>query len=615
MKKNKLLIKIICTNNKMSTIGDIITQLSTSTPLSSFGSTGDTWTSQSIVMAEYNSISLIFFSDKNSRITINWSADGVHWDFIKTYVLEANTQDQISMITYSKWCYITIQNLAGSAQTILRSNVYATVSNNAVTSNIQGDTANVLPEFSVKNSFDYNNFQSQHVESWSPQFCYNFAGLTGGLTGASPIGDFYAGYDSLQFSTSSSTGLGDNYWYFDGSSIMLGQPALDQNFQTMVRDTKFLKLYSGIGNRIVFTASFLRVNAPNVGGVSGTADLLVGAGYASNFDGTGVTNPILDGLFFGYEGVNGNYPQYQNSFGIFYFNNGVKEFIAQSAWNVDRCDGGGPVPAMPVINATGWQSANTFSFSFGLNGSILCYVQNPNNNKFQLVHVIQYGNSSSTNTKQNFFYNRFSPIMYTATKLAALQTDNYLCNIRLYSYMSGYEQNNIIPRSSLYTIDTKFTNGTGWNGSTGMSANNKYVLMYIKNSNQIVIPNNGTITNTNIIIKPQSLILSNNSSSSIGIDIYANYGVTGLTGPNYANQFYSPLVYYDNNDTNHILLDSPNGTLIYRYNLIANSSVILDLAPFNYIMYPNTSLVVVGTPPKGGVTWDLNFIFYMDEFH
>ena len=334
---------------EIATIGDIINELSTTTPLGG----GQTFTSNPFVMAEYNSMSMIYFSDQPNTITVNWSADGVNWDYKKTYSLYANTPDQISMITYSKWCYIKITN-TGDAQTVLRFEIYGTTSNNAVSSNIQGNTSNVLPEFSVSNSFDYNALQSQHVESWYPQFVYNFAGLTGGNTGMNgsdtgttgPSAMFNAGYSNLNFTFSSSvnpTGYLQNLYWFDGSSMILSQQAKVTACQDIVQDDKFLKLYSGVGNRISFTAAMTRDETRQyIFGGTGQPNLWAGAGYANGPTGNdGWTNPIQDGLFFGYYGNTGsfNFQQYQNAFGVIYVNGGNLNFYPQSSWNVDKCDG------------------------------------------------------------------------------------------------------------------------------------------------------------------------------------------------------------------------------------------------------------------------------------
>jgi hypothetical protein len=600
----------------MSTIGDIISELSTTTPLAHH----NTFTSQPYAMQEYNSISVIYFSDQANRITISWSADAVNWDLVKSYSLSANTPDQISMITYSKWCKITVNNFTDDSETILRLEVYGTVSNNAVSSNIQGNTANVLPEFSVVNSFDYNAFQSQHIESWSPQFTYNFAGLTGGYTGSTGTTSFNAGYSNLAISFSDTGGtpaFQQNLYWFDGSSMMLSQQAGQTYCQTMVKDSKFLKMFSGVGNRFIFTAAITRDQSRTyISGGTGQPNLWVGAGYATNFNvNDGVTNPIVDGLFFGYNGGTGNYLNYDHAFGIFYVNNRNITFYPQYAWNVDRCDGGGPIPPMPVINGDGWANANTYAFSFALNGNILCYIQNPISNKFTLVHYISYGNSSGTNLTQNFYNQRFGPIVYSQNLLAASAVDNFRGYIRLFNYHSGYEQSNPIIPTNQYYISNQFYYTSAVKGT-------KYGMLEI--DNQTTITNSaGTINNTSTTVKASLLAVNNNSSTPTTLEIWVNqsFGGTGVDGPYYVDQGYSPISYIqaqpnDPNSNTPLVPVGPNGKSIFNITIPQYSIEVIDLTPFNALIYPGGKLSFYSVCVNGSsLNINISTNILLQEYH
>lgn len=603
----------------MSTIGDIITELSTSTALDE----NHTFASQPYVMQEYNSISLIYLSDQSNLITIYWGADGINWDLVKTYSLAANVADQISMITYSKWCKITVQNIGSGNETFLRVQIYGTTSNNAVSSNIQGNTANVLPEFSVTNSFDYNAYQSQHIESWSPQFTYNFAGLTGGYTGNTGTTSFNAGYSNLAWSFSATGGppaIHQNLYWFDGSSMMLSQIGGQTYCQQMVKDSKFLKMFSGVGNRFIFTAAITRDETRQyVVGGTGQPNLWVGAGYSSNFNADdGVTNPIIDGLFFGYNGLTGNYQQQHNAFGIIYINNGVKTFIPQANWNVDRCDSGGPIPPMPTIGATGWSNANTYAFSFALSGNILCYVQNPVSNKFTLVHYISYGNSTGTNLTQNFYNQRFGPIVYSQNLLAASVVDNYRGYVRLFNYQSGYEQSKDIIASNQYYVNSNYyiTSATG-------SARQKYGMLEIDNQTSIT-SSAGTIPNTSITVKPSLMLVSNSSTIPVTLEILSNQalGGAGLDGPYYVNEGYSPIAYYPAEvvgitSSTSVSLTGPNGSLIFTITIPAGGVESIDLTPFNAIMYPGSKLAFLCLTYQSGTNLTINLTtnILLQEYH
>lgn len=96
-----------------------------------------------------------------------------------------------------------------------------------------------------------------------------------------------------------------------------------------------------------------------------------------------------NGYFFGYSGSN---------FGIIHRNNSVDNFISQSTWNGDVCNGSGSsgfnwdktkgVPMMVKYPYLGY-------------GNIDFWVQNPSNSKWIPCHTIKYANSSATTQLSN----------------------------------------------------------------------------------------------------------------------------------------------------------------------------------------------------------------------
>lgn len=89
-----------------------------------------------------------------------------------------------------------------------------------------------------------------------------------------------------------------------------------------------------------------------------------------------------DGYFFGFNGV---------TFGILHKNAGVSNWIAQTAWNGDKCDGSG-------VSGFNWNKTNgnvmMIKYPFLGYGNIKFYVQNSTTSGWILVHTIQYANSS-----------------------------------------------------------------------------------------------------------------------------------------------------------------------------------------------------------------------------
>jgi hypothetical protein len=91
-----------------------------------------------------------------------------------------------------------------------------------------------------------------------------------------------------------------------------------------------------------------------------------------------------DGYFFGYNGT---------AFGISRRSGGADNWTAQTAWNVDKCDGTGG-------SSFTWnkQLGNVMMIKYPYlgYGDIQFYVQNPVTGRWILCHVIQYANSSAS---------------------------------------------------------------------------------------------------------------------------------------------------------------------------------------------------------------------------
>lgn len=111
----------------MSNIGEIISGLSASDTLLN----GEMWTSDQVQLGQWNSLSVVIYTNSNCTFTSHWSAAGIYYDYTETTLITGGTAIQIPLITIDKWVYFTLLN-TGSNQTVLRLNTYGTVTNNAV---------------------------------------------------------------------------------------------------------------------------------------------------------------------------------------------------------------------------------------------------------------------------------------------------------------------------------------------------------------------------------------------------------------------------------------------------------------------------------------------------
>ena len=119
-----------------------------------------------------------------------------------------------------------------------------------------------------------------------------------------------------------------------------------------------------------------------------------GTAYASNTQITGA-GTSQDGYFFGYNGT---------AFGLSIRARGSDTWVAQTAWNGDKCDGSGP--SVFTINP---QFGNVYQVKYPFlgYGTIRYYIQNPVTGAWILVHTIAYPNTTTAtqlgNPALNFY--------------------------------------------------------------------------------------------------------------------------------------------------------------------------------------------------------------------
>lgn len=120
---------------------------------------------------------------------------------------------------------------------------------------------------------------------------------------------------------------------------------------------------------------------------------IFGAGAANNIQFFGVggiaSNAIYDGYGFAMNGT---------TLSIAHYNRGTATFTAQSAWNGDKADGSED-STFTFDKTKGTPCLIKYPY-LGY-GNVSFYIQNPTNSRWQLVHTIQYSNTTATTQLSN----------------------------------------------------------------------------------------------------------------------------------------------------------------------------------------------------------------------
>lgn len=405
----------------MSSLGDLIPQLSTSVPL---GATG-VFLSQAYLVTEYSSFVLTMFSDKNMTVLLEWSSNAVNWDLTDALQCPANVATHKAFGIGNKWLRIRITNISAQVSTVMRFSAYASPTNVVVELDV--DTKLVLTT-NVRPSFDYSENGNLMVATIVPYEQYNFGYGTG-----STAGNFEPGYTDLTFSTNKSPAP---FYYFN--TIQKGCFTLPDAGTTGTRSSVFSSDFAAwlpnVGIEVTFSASY-KLNATLGPSILNIPSLLCGLGSRMN----GANLP-QEGIFIGFiasGSQNAITTPQKETFGILYRSDTltpVSYFIKQEDWNLDNCTGVGTMP-----NITNWGAFNHFKINLLQNGNVLLSILNPTTGTWTPCHLLNL-----TNLAQSAFqfpYFRF--IAYQSCLFGYPSYDNSGVSINTWSI--GY-QNNPVPR-------------------------------------------------------------------------------------------------------------------------------------------------------------------------
>lgn len=161
------------------------------------------------------------------------------------------------------------------------------------------------------------------------------------------------------------------------------------NSATVDTNASRLRVQSGTNSAGSAIAASVRPCAYRAGqGITAKFTAMFTAGVASSTQIVGMGNSS-DGYFFGYNGT---------TFGVLHRNAGSDTWIAQTAWNGDKCNGTGPSGL--TLNPT-YGTPLKIVYPFLGYGDIRFYIQDPATCNWVLAHMIQYANTTASTQLSN----------------------------------------------------------------------------------------------------------------------------------------------------------------------------------------------------------------------
>lgn len=325
------------------------------------------------------------------------------------------------------------------------------------------------------------------------------------------------------------------------------------------QSTRVARYRAGQGNTARFTYAWTN-NAANSTHIVGMANVSAGV-------------TAIDGYFFGYNGT---------TFGILHRLSGSNFWTAQTAWNVDVCDG-----SNSDSNPSGFNWNKTFGnvmmirYPYLGYGDIKFFVLNPNNGTWILCHVIKYANTSAlvqlSNPGLNFY-------------VQALNSGNTTNLIGYCGSVSVMLSGVRVFNGPQYGIDNKITIGT-----------TELPIVSLRNSTSFNgVPNRG-------LLRLRSLSVSaDNANTDCRIRLRSNPTLTGSTFVNGVNGTASAagltitagqsMASYDIAATAVTQLNTIPSATDVRFNvsLARNTGYQIDLAPYDFFVIPGETLTITG---------------------
>ena len=273
------------------------------------------------------------------------------------------------------------------------------------------------------------------------------------------------------------------------------------------------------------------------------------------------------GYFFGYNGT---------AFGISLRNGGVDSWVAQTAWNGDKCDGTG-------ASAFNWNetlgNVMMIRYPFLGYGAITFWVENPVNGTWILCHTIQYPNSSASLQISNPSFPFYTSVVNTGntTNLTIYVGSVGIFITGLRSYLAA--QWGIANTKTVTTELNIFSlrNCTSYNTITNSG------LIRLRGLSIAYDGGNGTC----LLTLKKGVTLGGSPAFTTINGTTADNGVTITSG--------NSIVSYDTAGTT-----ISGGTQIFNNSLSRNSNMFMDMTPFDIFIAPSETLTFSATATTSG---------------
>lgn len=281
-------------------------------------------------------------------------ANDENYVIVKTIekIILANTYDNICINTPSRYIRFVISGYTPPINIVTQCFIYENFNNSSITNN--------------KNEYEISNlplaaFGEMLTSEEVPKIQYIFNRGTSGNILAKTYKIPFSDIKTYTNTAASTLNISDGKYYITGQpagniSYMYGSP---------------YKYRAGQGLITKFTA-FFKQGAKNISGINCTLQY---AGVGN----LGTVNDIKNFLGFGYGDSDIVYEN--NSFGIIYINDGIKQFINISDWNGDK---------ITIIN-NDWTKINIFKITVQYlgGGNIRFYVMDNDTSNYKLVHTLK----------------------------------------------------------------------------------------------------------------------------------------------------------------------------------------------------------------------------------
>jgi hypothetical protein len=421
-------------------------------------------------------------------------------------------------------------NNAATSGTLLRGNGTDFVPTTAT----YPDTAGTLGSFLISDGANFMSTLSPTITIGGSNVSAFGDIITVGLTPVIQL-DFVYGINTQTGTTSvNTTGVADT-----NASRLRMQTGVGAAGAATFQSQRIARYRSGEGMVARFTAVWTN-NAEN-------SEQIVGVGNTQV------------GYFFGYNGT---------EFGLIIRNGGTDNWIAQTAWNGDKCDGTG-------ASAFNWNktfgNVMMIQYPYLGYGAIKFWVQNPITGAWILCHTIQYPNTSASVQLSNPSFPFYANVVNTGSTTNLIM---YVGSVGL--FISGEREflgAQWATDSLKNTITTEINllnlrNCTTYNGVTNSG------LIRLRSISTVTDNGNGIAT---IRLKTGVAIGGSPSFTTIN-GTTADQGATITSGNSISSV--------------DVAGTGTTGSTIFNICLARNSNVVYDLTPFNIFIAPSQTLTV-----------------------